>query len=186
MRRALIRLSLLVLAGILLAPGAPAGGGVAPGPRPFVSTAVAITASQYAPDSQECAMLKLINDYRVAHGKSRLKLSRTLGAAAEHHSRDMAAHNSFSHTLSNGTSWTKNITNHGYPTGTYRAENIAAGNSLASKTFTQWKNSSGHRTNMLNGTYKAIGIGRAYGSSATYKWYWTTTFGNVVDQTIAC
>lgn len=132
-------------------------------------------------------MLSQINAYRKANGKGSLRLSRTLGAAAEHHSRDMAAHNIFSHTLSNGTTWIQNIANHGYPsTNTYRAENIAAGHSSATDTFTQWRNSSGHRANMLNGVYKAIGIGRAYSSTSTYKWYWTTTFGSVVDSTISC
>src|SRR5262249_51471186 len=29
-----------------------------------------------------------------------------------------------------------------------------------------------------------IGISRAYNSSSTYKWYWTTDFGGFVDQTV--
>jgi uncharacterized protein YkwD len=98
----------------------------------------------------------------------------------------MAAKNYFSHTLSGGVSWVQNIANHGYPSSTARAENIAAGNSSATATFTQWRNSSGHRANMLNGNFKAIGIGRAYKSSAKYDWYWTTTFGSKVNGTIAC
>jgi uncharacterized protein YkwD len=185
MRRTMIRLLFLLVAGVLIAPGATSAL-AAPGPRPSTADAGAITASQYAPDTEECAMLKLINDYRVSKGKSKLKLSRTLGAAADHHSRDMALHNYLGHTLFNGTSWSQNITNHGYPTGTSRAENVAGGHSLASDTFTQWKNSSGHNANMLNSTYKAIGIGRSHGSNTTLKWYWTTTFGSVTSQTITC
>ncbi|MEA2512697.1 MAG: hypothetical protein QOJ59_2184 [Thermomicrobiales bacterium] len=131
-------------------------------------------------------MLAKINAYRKSKGKSALALSRTLGAAADHHSREMASKNYFSHTLRGGVTWSQNITNHGYPKNTYRAENIAAGNSDAAKTFTQWKNSSGHNKNMLSSDYKAIGIGRAGSSGSDYKWYWTTTFGSTVDSKVAC
>jgi uncharacterized protein YkwD len=185
MRHALrFRAALLFLAAWFVVAAIPAT--AAPGAPLARLTSPSITASQYAPDSEECAMLAKINAYRKAYGKAALRLSRTLGAAAEHHSRDMAASNTFSHTLSNGTTWSQNITNHGYPTGTYRAENIAAGYASAADTFNQWKNSSGHRANMLSSTYKDIGIGRAYSSSSTYKWYWTTTFGSTVDSTVTC
>jgi len=185
MRRTLIRLLFLLIASALLAPAAiPAT--AAPGSPVSVDGLAAISASQYSPDSQECAMLKLINDWRKQNGKTALRLSRTLGAAAEHHSVEMTTYNYFSHTMRNGVTWSQNITKHGYPTGTYRAENIARGNSTAAKTFTQWKNSSGHNANMLSSSYKAIGIGRSYGKNATYNWYWTSTFGSVTDHTITC
>jgi len=77
-----------------------------------------------------------------------------------------------------------------YPEG----ENIAAGNSDAQNTFTQWQtacdpDSTGactyaHRQNMLNPGYKVFGIGRVYNASSPYRWYWTTDFGGFVDQTI--
>lgn len=185
MRRRLVRLLFVLIASALLAPAAiPVA--AAPASPLTVEQSAAISASQYKPDSEECAMLKLINDWRKKNGKSALKLSASLGAAAEHHSVEMTTKNYFSHDLKNGVSWSQNITNHGYPTGTYRAENIARGNQTAAKTFAQWQKSSGHNTNMLNSTYKAIGIGRSYGKNATYNWYWTTTFGSVSDHTITC
>ena len=145
-----------------------------------------VGAASYTPDSQECAFLALVNDYRVSKGRLPLKLSPTLGAAADYHSRDMASKNYFSHTLANGTSWDQNIRNYGYPSGYFMSENIAAGNETAQRTFEQWKNSSGHNANMLSQDAKAIGIGRAYGASARYRWYWTTTFGGKVDATVLC
>jgi hypothetical protein len=36
---------------------------------------------------------------------------------------------------------------------------------------------------MLYAGYKVIGIARAYNDSSTYRWYWVTDFGGVVDQT---
>jgi uncharacterized protein YkwD len=144
------------------------------------------SASAYCPDAEERAFLTLINDYRRQNGLSALTLVRALGGAAEHHSVDMATYNYFSHTLKNGTSWSQNLKDHGYSYNTYRGENIAAGNSAAQATFNQWKNSSAHRANMLSKNFKAIGIGRAYKSTSTYKWYWTTTFGGYVSTGVSC
>ena len=140
--------------------------------------------SEYCASSEEIAFLALINDYRRANGLRAFVLSQTLGAAAEHHSKSMADHNYFSHTLiPEGIGWSQNMTNHGYDYSTYRGENIAAGVARAQRAFDTWKASTGHRANMLNSNFKAIGIGRVYNSSSTYDYYWTTTFGGVVDNT---
>jgi uncharacterized protein YkwD len=143
--------------------------------------ALAAPTSHYCADAQEVAFLQKINTYRVGKGLPKLRLTQTLGAAADHHSVDMARNNYFSHTLSGGISWEKNIANHGYPSNTTRGENIAAGNATASATFTQWRNSPPHNANMTSGSFRAIGIGRAYDASSTYGWYWTTTFGSTAD-----
>lgn len=137
--------------------------------------------ASYCADAPEQALLSLINNYRAKHGRRPLKLTQTLGAAAEHHSTDIAANNVFSHTLSDGTSWSQNMTNHGYTDSTARAENIAAGHADASSTFNRWKNGSAHNANMLSAIFTAIGIGRAYGADSTHKWYWTADFGGVAD-----
>ena len=149
-------------------------------------TLSAVTASGFCPDAEERAFLKLINNYRASKGLKAMRFTKTLGASAEHHSVDMANKNYFSHTLSGGITWSTNIKNHGYTFNTYRGENIAAGNSSASATFSQWKNSAGHNANMLNPAYTAIGIGRGYNVNAKYDWYWTTTFGGYQDAAIAC
>ncbi|MEA2594468.1 MAG: hypothetical protein QOF01_937 [Thermomicrobiales bacterium] len=149
------------------------------------------TAAEYSPDAQECAFLTIINDYRAQNGKAPLTLLRTLGAAAKHHSVDMATRNYFSHTAppttagGASTTFDQNIIDHGYNWRTIPAgvgENIAAGNSTAQGTFEQWRTSPGHNDNMLGvrSDFKAIGIGRAYNATSTYGWYWTTTFGTVV------
>jgi uncharacterized protein YkwD len=140
------------------------------------------SASSYCTDSQETKFLALINNYRASKGLKKLALSRTLGAAAEHHSKDMARYNYFSHTLRGGLSWASNIANHGYRASATMGENIAAGNSSADDTFRQWRNSSGHNKNMLNPNFRAIGIGRASKSTSRYHWYWTTTFGGAQDS----
>jgi uncharacterized protein YkwD len=148
---------------------------------------LAITASQYQPEAQECAFLKQINDYRAANGKGRLTLSKKLGAAAEHHSRDMANKNFFSHTFPDGTTWQQNIRNHGY-TGNPIGENIGAGTSrdTGAEQFTAWRNSSGHNENMLRSTFQSIGIGRVFNANSRFQWYWTATFGGAATDAVAC
>ncbi len=183
--RAVRALSVLLLVGAVVGIASPTGA-AAPAP-PVISTDPSfVTATGYCADAEERAFLTLINNYRAQNGRGPLRLTKTLAAAADHHSVDMATKNYFSHTLSGGVTWSQNIANHGYTYSTYKGENIAAGNATASATFTQWKNSSTHRANMLNTNFKAIGIGRAYNSSSTYKWYWTTTFGGYQDAAVTC
>ena len=141
------------------------------------------SAKDYNPDREECKFLDEINDYRRRNNKPELVLLATLGAAANHHSADMAKHNYFSHTLKGeGISWKKNIRRHGYD-GDPIAENILAGTNWesAKEAFENWRRSDGHRRNMLNGDFRAIGIGREYERNSRYQWYWTTTFGGEVE-----
>jgi uncharacterized protein YkwD len=171
----------ILLATLVLALGFNGLTAAAPAPSAGVQTSLNADASGYCMDTEEQAFLQLINNYRALNGLGPLVAVQTLGASSDYHSADMATDNYFSHTLNDGTTWSQNIRNYGYSYNTYLGENIAAGNKYAADTFTQWKNSSGHNANMLNGNYKAIGIGRAYGATATYRWYWTTDFGGVVD-----
>lgn len=133
-------------------------------------------------NAEESAFLTLINNYRVQNGLAPLTASVTLTQASQWMSSDMAAKDYFSHTDSQGRSSFTRMEDFGYTQSSYSGENIAAGNSTAAATFTQWKNSSGHNANMLGSSYRAIGIGRAQGGS--YGWYWTTDFGSVVDKAL--
>jgi uncharacterized protein YkwD len=92
-------------------------------------------------------------------------------------SQDMANKNYFSHTDSLGRDPFMRMAAFGYNYPHTAGENIAAGMDSAQAAFTAWKNSPGHNANMLGSGYTVIGIGRAYNSSSTYGWYWTTDFG---------
>jgi uncharacterized protein YkwD len=132
----------------------------------------------YSADSEERAFLDMINDYRRRNDAGPLALQDQLGAAAEHHSQDMASKNYFSHQLANGDSAEKNIENFGYTTWDFIGENIAAGHETASRVMDAWQGSPEHDRNMRNKNFDEIGIGRAYDQSSKYGWYWTTTFGS--------
>ena len=156
-------------------------GVAAPSPRSAAAPSVVYASTGYCADAEDIAFLQLINNYRAQNGLGPLVLSQKLADASYYHSSDMAAKNYFSHTFADGTTWDQNIRNFGYTYNTSLGENIAAGYSTASSVFTAWRNSAGHNANMLTAGYTAIGIARAYSSSSTYGWYWTTDFGGVVD-----
>lgn len=145
-----------------------------------------VAAAGYVPQTAECEFLSTINVYRVANGRTPLRLSKTLGAAAEFHSQDMVDHDYFAHSLSDGSTWIDNIAAHGYPTSSARAENIAGGYPGAAETFIQWKRSAGHNANMLDQRFNVIGIGLVSKPDTQYRHYWTTTFGSVTDTTVGC
>ena len=153
----------------------------APGTTTQPSVGAAIDTASYCADSEEQAFLTLLNAYRVQNGLVPLALGQSAGAAADHHSVDMATNNYFSHTLADGTDWYTNMLNHGYPSNSGAGENIAAGQSTALAVFEAWRNSPGHNTNMLSPSWVVVGVGFASNAGAGFPYYWTTDFGSVAD-----
>ena len=157
---------------------------------PRVST-LAHPASDYCVESFEQDMLTLINNHRAANGRGQLRLGQNIGAAAQHHSADMANRNYFSHTTQgSGEGPAQRMIAHGYQANTtWWGENIYAGYGIqngvdlgsAQAAFNAWKNSSGHNANMLNPNYTVIGIDRSSNASSQYRNYWTTDFGGASD-----
>jgi uncharacterized protein YkwD len=145
-----------------------------------VGIAPALAASEtYGIDSEEQAFYKLVNDYRVANGLQPFVLSTKLTAASASWSEVMAAQNALYH----DPNWVTRIRNTGYTSYTTLGENVYMGSGYlggASYAFTGWKNSAGHNANMLNPSFRAIGIGRAFSASRN-AYYWTTDFGSTND-----
>lgn len=139
------------------------------------------------PDAEELSFCRQINTYRAQNGLGALKLSVSLTKAAKWHAGDMAKKDYFDHTDSLNRNFSSRFSAFGYG-GSTRGENIAGGTatSTATAAFTQFKNSTAHRKTMLNASYKAIGIGRGFRAGTMLGWYWSTSFGNTVDRTIAC
>lgn len=137
----------------------------APKPSPKPATASSGVASQ---------VLALVNDERAKAGCGSLTTSSALQRAAQGHSADMAANDYFSHDSQDGRSFSDRIRAAGY-TGGAIAENIAAGQATASAVMRSWMDSPGHRANILNCSYRHLGVGYAKGGS--YGYYWTQDFG---------
>jgi uncharacterized protein YkwD len=152
-----------------------AGGDPAPSPTAPPSgspTAPPSSSPPASPDGDaavESAVVALVNEERAKAGCQALKVDDRLTAAARGHSADMAARGYFSHTTPEGKSFADRITAAGYRW-TAAAENIAKGQRDAASVMNSWMNSPGHRANILNCTYKDIGVGLAYDGSRTPLW----------------
>ncbi|MEM9485750.1 MAG: CAP domain-containing protein, partial [Cyanobacteria bacterium P01_F01_bin.116] len=109
-----------------------------------------------------------------------LVLDTDLDDTADKHSEDMAKRDYFSHTGKDGSKPWDRAEREGYETRTV-GENIAAGYGSAKAVVEGWKNSPGHRANMLRANYNEIGIGHYYlandTGSVNYGHYWTQVFG---------
>ncbi|MFD7785199.1 CAP domain-containing protein [Streptomyces nojiriensis] len=116
-------------------------------------------------------VLALVNQERAAAGCQAVSLNAKLTKAAQDHSADMASHSNMSHTGSDGSDPGARITRAGYTWSTY-GENVAYGYSTPAKVMEGWMNSQGHRENILNCSFKEIGIGLAQPG-----YYWTQDFG---------
>ena len=102
------------------------------------------------------AVTSLVNAARQDAGLSELELDADLCAAAQARAQEIAQ--SFSHTRPDGSSCFTILEEFGI---SYRAagENIAMGQRTPEEVMDGWMNSSGHRANILNGTFTSIGVG---------------------------
>ncbi|HOA24092.1 MAG TPA: CAP domain-containing protein [Aggregatilineales bacterium] len=135
-----------------------------------------------APPSDAAQVYALINQTRCQNGLHPLAPNPQLEAAAAAHAQDMATHNFFSHTGSNGSSVLDRVLAQGYAL-TYIGENLAAGNSTADATVQQWLNSPGHRDNMLNAAFTEVGLAHVAQAGTTYGHYWSLVLGNRAGAT---
>lgn len=117
-------------------------------------------------------VVTLTNAERQKAGCSPLTNNRTLRNVATAHSEDMAERNYFSHTSPEGEGPDDRAANAGYDS--YGGENIALGYSSAEAVMKGWMKSSGHRDNILNCSFTAVGVGVADSPRGLY---WTQMFG---------
>ena len=106
----------------------------------------------------EAEVIRLVNDIRKQNGLSPLTANWELSRVARYKSQDMVDNRYFAH----------NSPTYGTPFEMMRAfglsfrtagENIAYGYATPQKVVDGWMNSSGHRANILNASYKQIGVG---------------------------
>ena len=154
-----------------------------------VADSVAATITVVADTSNatfEDQVLVLVNQRRAAGATcggapyapvAPLTMNGTLRTAARLHSQDMAAQNYFSHTSLDGRTFSQRMTNAGYAGAFPWGENIAAGQPTPQAVVDAWMSSPGHCTNIMNGSYRAIGVGYAFRAGSTYGHYWTQDFG---------
>ena len=164
-----------IVFGALAWTASPAGGQTVP---------CAVSTGDESVDVEEQNLLRLVNQYRQANGRSALAMEPSVTRAASWFSRDMATKNYFpyDHVDSNGRTIPQRLTWCGVSYSNW-AENIYAGSPDAQSVFNAWKASSSHNTNMLRDGITAAGIARAYSPGTTYGWYWTLDLTNTAAGT---
>ena len=125
--------------------------------------------------------LSLINSYRQQNGVGTLSEDQSLTNSACWLAADLDI-NGFSHTDSLGRDMSKRLADFGVNVFGI-GENIfyTTSGSSANYAFDAWKNSLGHNTNILGGSYTRIGIGRI---NVSGRWYWTTDFAGGTASTL--
>jgi uncharacterized protein YkwD len=116
------------------------------------------------------ALLTQINAFRTAHGLHTLTLSRKLDAAARQHSHEMAVVGYFGHDSANGESMeTRLMRYYPYGNGLWSVgENLlwASPTISAKSALRTWVASPPHLQNLLNPSWRQIGISAVYSASA--------------------
>lgn len=118
----------------------------------------------------EAEVVRLVNEIRQENGLKPLRANWELSRVARYKSQDMKDKGYFAH----------NSPTYGTPFQMIRAfgisfrtagENIAYGYATPKAVVNGWMNSSGHRANILNGSYTQIGVGYVAQGN-----YWTQMF----------
>ena len=124
-----------------------------------ITSLLSFTSGKPLTDGLTEDILKYTNQFRKSKGLKALEIRSDLNAIARSHSEDMASgrcsfgHDGYDLRVSKVRKMIK-------PCDGEVGENVAYGARTGKEVFEIWKNSSGHRKNML-GDYKYIGIGTA-------------------------
>ncbi|MFF7736538.1 CAP domain-containing protein [Streptomyces sp. NPDC007984] len=121
----------------------------------------------------EAQVLALVNKERGAAGCSPLTANDRLTRAADDYSDVMARSGVMSHTGPDGSTMTTRVEAAGYQWSNL-GENIARGQADAASVMKSWMNSPGHRANILNCSFKELGVGVHFGDGGPW---WTQNFG---------
>ena len=114
-------------------------------------------------------VLNIVNQKRAEHGASALAMDADLLAGAQLRAMEIAVY--FSHTRPNGNDcFSVSEFN-----GKCFAENIAAGQTTPTAVMNSWMDSAGHQANILNSSYRSIGIGCVEVNGVKY---WVQNFGS--------
>lgn len=123
-----------------------------------IGSAIRLKSSAPSASSFEEQVVVLVNQERKRAGLAPLTHRADIKNVAEKKAMDMINSNYFSHTSPNYGSPFDMLKAFGV---SYRTagENIAKGQKSPQEVMNAWMNSSGHRANILNGSYTSIGVG---------------------------
>ncbi|MFD0146484.1 MULTISPECIES: CAP domain-containing protein [unclassified Streptomyces] len=118
-------------------------------------------------------IVALTNTEREKAGCSPLRADGRLHDSAQAHADDMADRDYYAHATPEGRDAGERITAAGYTWSSW-AENIHRGPKTPVRAMEDWMNSDGHRRNILNCSFKDLGVGVALTSNGPW---WVQNFG---------
>ncbi len=172
----------------------PLPGGITPQPDKLSAP------TAQTPTDFEQQLVERVNQEREAQGLGPLKRNVLLDSSAGTHSDNMASRDFSAHCdLDLVTSPFDRMSAAGYVWNS-AGENIAAGYATPDSVMIAWMGSSGHRNNILSGSYREIGVGHTHqpadfnnvrtdsngdcvadGNAGAFYHYWTQNFGRRND-----
>ncbi len=121
-------------------------------------------------ESQENEVIRLVNLERGKAGCGTVRMDAKLRTAIRLHVQELGTHGDLyiSHDSDDGRTFVERAKAQGYtdPGG----ENVARGQNDAADVMQGWMTSDGHRANILNCSFKAIGVGVIKGVDKTLVW----------------
>ncbi|GGY26370.1 CAP domain-containing protein [Streptomyces tanashiensis] len=135
---------------------------------PHRATAAAGKGARYVQD-----VVALANAEREKAGCEPLRSEGHLRAAAQGHADDMAARDYYEHHSPEGRDAGDRISGAGYTWSTW-GENIHRGPTTPYQAMEDWMNSPGHRANILNCSFRDIGVGVTLAANGPW---WVQDFG---------
>lgn len=126
-------------------------------------------------------VVQLTNEIRAVYGLAPLQVHPALIHSAQWMARDMVQHNYLCHTDSLGREIDPRLPGFGYSDYREIGENIAGGQLTAEEVVADWMRSPGHRANLLNPTFREIGVAHFNGDHTHFKHYWVQDFGTRSD-----
>ncbi|HWP26040.1 MAG TPA: CAP domain-containing protein [Xanthobacteraceae bacterium] len=111
----------------------------------------------------------MISNYRRSHGLGPVRIDPELMRLAQQHARTMAAHKELGHNV--GGSFEERVRKSALRA-RFVAENVAAGQRTLAEAFAAWRDSPGHRANMLAPEVTRFGIGVARMGGSQYRVFW--------------
>lgn len=131
-------------------------------------------------DTEEAALVDLINDYRDQNGLKRLKVSHGLTNATDAHSHEQASQDNLHH-----SNVPQLLAQHYSTQWTCWGENVAMSPapSTGQTVFAAWQASPEHDPNLLDPCFKVMGLARA--TSAGGDDYWTYIGADYIDALLS-
>jgi uncharacterized protein YkwD len=125
------------------------------------------------------AAQSMISGYRRNNGLSAVVLDPALMRLADEQARAMAARNKMDHNVAGNFS--DRVRKSGFDA-KVAVENIGAGYHTLAEAFSGWRDSPGHRANMLRSGATHMGIAAVYAPNSKYKVFWSLVLAAPDDQ----